>query len=455
MKYFFLISALIVGLLWLAAAMTVPPEVQDGRQVLYWSTDTNPARREQLAPFQELNPDILIKVEPTAVDKTIIQCSTGVGPDLLEIYSVEQMVTYVEAGILLDLTPYAEEMGFGPGSTYPKLVGNLMYQGRQYRYPANAASQVLMYNKKMFDEAGVPYPEDGMLWEDFIELVKPLTVKREGGRGYKQFAMVMSQGYAKDLHLQFGGHFFNETGTECVLDSPESIAAMEFFYELMAEHEVIPSPSAAEALSASGGWGHGEIRWFAAEKAASIWGSRWMMVIFRQYPELQKEIGVALLPRREGGVPASYSGTRGPGINVNSENREEALRFLQYLASDEYAEIIAMSSDGLPPQADYADDPSRLVNPKYPWEDYQEKFVESMEYAEAPKVTPFVSSIVVDRVWGDTLDLIQNGLATPEEALKDATKRINNRIRDNLRDRPDLREQYDKLTAGEPIAAGQ
>lgn len=448
MKWLFLGWGLFVAILWVVALQGVPPAVKDGRLVLYWSTDPNPARAEQLKPFADANPDLLVLVEPVTIDKTIVQSSTGVGPDIIEIYSTDQMVTYIEAGVLLDLTPYATKMGFGPETTYPRLVGNLMYEGRQYRYPANAASQVLMYNKRLFAEAGVPEPEDGMLWEDFIERVKPLTIKRDDGRAYRQFALVMGKGFVRDLHLQFGARFFADNGTRCVLDSPESIAAMEFYRSLMVDHELLPTPAAAEALSAAGGWGFGEIRWFAAEKSACIWGSRWMMVIFRQYPELREHVGVALLPRMPDGVPASYSGTRGPGINARSPHRDEALRFLQYLASDEYAEVIAMSSDGLPPQASYSDDPARLLNPAFPWEDFQEKFVESMRVAEPVEVSPFVSSIIVDRIWTDALDNVQNGLKSPEEAMKEAARRINDRIQREIAERPDLRERYEAARAG-------
>jgi ABC-type glycerol-3-phosphate transport system substrate-binding protein len=168
-----------------------------------------------------------------------------------------------------------------------------------------------------------------------------------------------------------------------------------------------------------------------------------MMVIFRQYPELREEIGVALLPRLPGGEPASYSGTRGPGINANSEHVEESLRFLQYLASDEYAEIIAMSSDGLPPQAAYGEDATRLVNPEYPWEaEHQQKFIDSMAHAQPTEVSPFVSSIIVERAWNDAIDLIQNGLMTPEEAMRQAARRNNDSIAASVAERPDLAEKY-------------
>lgn len=445
MKTFFLVSALVVALLWIGAELTLPPPVdEEGRTVLFWSTDPNPARREQLAPFAEKNPEYVVKVEPNTFDRTIVQCSTGVGPDIIEIYSTQDMVAYAQAGILLDLTPHAEKMGFGPSSTYPKLVGNLMYDGRQYRYPANAGSQVIVYNKRLFDEAGVPYPEDGMLWDDFLARIEPLTQKNDDGRGHKQFALVMGRDFVRDLLLQFGGSFFDETRTRCTLDSPQCVAAMEFYRDLMREREIIPTPSSAQALSAAGGWGFGEIRWFASEKAACIWGSRWMMVIFRQYPELHEHLGVATLPRLPGGVGASYSGARGPGINAKSRNVEAALKFMQYLASEEYANVIAQGADGLPPLAAVGNDPAKLLNPQYPGETYQQQFVQSMADAVPFEVSPYVDPFFVNSIaWKDCMDNISNGVMEPKDALALAARQINAQIERTVRERPELKAKYD------------
>lgn len=448
MKWFLAGMAILTALMWAGAEWTKPSKVDaEGRLILAWSTDANPARREQIAPFERMNPDLRILVEPNTFDRTIVQCSTGVGPELIEIYSTDDMVAYAEAGILMDLTPYAEEMGFGPSATYERLAGGMIYNGKQYRFPANVSSNVLIYNKRMFDEAGIPYPEDEMLWEDFVELMRPLTVRTADGRSYRQFALAMGKHNVRDIRLQFGATIFNETGTRCVLDSPESIAAMEFYQRLMFEDEILPTPDSAEALSAAGGWGFGEIRWFAAEKAATIWGARWMLVIFRQYPELREHLGVALLPGMPDDGPTSYGDFRGPGINANSPHRMEALRFLQYLASEEYAEIIAMSSDGLPPLAEYTEDHTRLINPNFPWETYQEKFIRATDNTAPPEVSPFINPLVVARVWEDTLDMIQNRMATPEQALRMATDRINDGIRQALRDQPGLQEAYDEALA--------
>ena len=44
------------------------------------------------------------------------------------------MSGYVKAGLLLDLTPYAETMGFGPDKPYPSLRDGLSVEGKQYQH---------------------------------------------------------------------------------------------------------------------------------------------------------------------------------------------------------------------------------------------------------------------------------------------------------------------------------
>ncbi len=426
--------------------------------VLNWSTDPNPARQTQLAPFRAMHCDLNIDIEPVTYDKILVQCSSGVGPDIIEVYSNVEMIAYVSAGIMMDLTPYAKKYGFSPDVTYPQLRGNIVYNGRQYRFPCNVGNQVLIYNKKIFKEAGIPEPTDEMPWEDFVELVKPLTVKRDDGTGYKQFAMLIGRAYVDDIHLQFGGRFYSDDKTECVLDEPQSVRAMEFYRDLVIKYDIVPSPTQAKSLAGSGGWGTEELRWFASGRAAVMWGARWMMVQFRGFPDLNGNLGAVFLPKAPGAEhTACYCGTRGSGINVNSNKPQEALVFMQYLATDEYNRQIALDSDGLPPNMEFASDPENLVNPKYPWEtaEFHKKFVDAMQYAKSPETSPFVDPLIVNKIWEDAVDIITNEIMTPEEAMIDATKKINDRIQNNIQERKDLRELYERIKAGEIDLAGK
>lgn len=440
MKTLFTFSFLAIAVMWVGAVLTIPKPRTDKETLITWSTDPNPARKNQLSAFERQNPEIGVLVEPESFEKTIVQCSTGVGPDLIEMYSNGDMASYAEAGILLDLTPYAEQYGFSLDRTWPKLRNNLKYKGKIYRFPANASSNVLMYNKAIFREAAIPEPENSMTWPEFIELIKPLTVRRQGG-GYERFALSVIRGFVADIPLQFGGRFFSEDLTSSAMDSPEFIQGMQLYKDLIRVHNIVPSPEAADALSASGGWGSGEIKWFESGRTATLWGARWMLVLFRDTP-IHADIGVVTLPRPVDGVSASYSGARGPGINANSDNIEASLKFLGYLASEEYSEIIALGSDALPPNAEYGSDPENLWNPEYPQETYQEVFIESMRLAEPKQVSPFIDSKVAERHWNEALDFIDNELKSVPDALRDAAHAVNTEIRRNIRAREDLAQLY-------------
>lgn len=47
--------------------------------------------------------------------------------------------------------------------------------GKQYAIPKDFDTIGVWYNKKIFDEAGVPYPTDDWTWDDMADIAKQLT----------------------------------------------------------------------------------------------------------------------------------------------------------------------------------------------------------------------------------------------------------------------------------------
>lgn len=62
-----------------------------------------------------------------------------------------------------------------------------MGEGKIYYLPVLTMVQVLFYNKGIFDKLGVPYPKDGMTWDDLHELNKKLT-RSDGGVNYMGYS---------------------------------------------------------------------------------------------------------------------------------------------------------------------------------------------------------------------------------------------------------------------------
>ncbi|WP_028550808.1 ABC transporter substrate-binding protein [Paenibacillus sp. UNC451MF] len=86
-------------------------------------------------------------------------------------------------GIFEDMTPYARKAGFDFGRFDPKAmetIKELSDKGEIYGVPYQIQFYALYYNKDLFDKFGVPYPIDGMTWEDTVELTRKMSRMQDG-----------------------------------------------------------------------------------------------------------------------------------------------------------------------------------------------------------------------------------------------------------------------------------
>ena len=141
--------------------------------VLVWSTDDNPARDTQAHLFRVwhfLNyaEPIDLTTDPSNRDitKAIVQCVAGAGPDLIESYGPEQLRQFVESGVALDVTEQARSMGFTLERAFAAARPSMgikdpaTQQWTQYAFPCNVGYTVLFYHQDLFENAGIPKPED-------------------------------------------------------------------------------------------------------------------------------------------------------------------------------------------------------------------------------------------------------------------------------------------------------
>ena len=67
---------------------------------------------------------------------------------------------------------------FEPGllQTYSEVSG----EGKLYGLPESINPHVMFYNKDLYDKFGVPYPKDGMTWNEAYEMSRRLTNFQDG-----------------------------------------------------------------------------------------------------------------------------------------------------------------------------------------------------------------------------------------------------------------------------------
>ena len=436
--------AVVVVLYALAQASLDRPDAT-GVVRMSWATDPNPARAVQASLFSEMYPGREVFVDPGLggdQTKLIVQCATGVGPDIVDVYSQQQLSNLVQSGILLDLTPHAERMGFAPRHTYPSVEDALKVEGRQYCFPANVWANCVIYNRAIFDDHGVPYPEDGWTYEQFVSTAKRIRdAPSRSGQSHLAVAHWMNTWVVQDLLMGHGGRMFTDDGLRSALDEPPALATMRLYHRLMHVDRVLPTPAEAASLSSQGGWGSGGINWFSTGKAAMIFIGRWYIVQAKNYPGLADDLGAVRLPRIGDRASQGIIGTRSAAINAQSPHAHEVLNFLQYLATPEYSGLIVADGDALPPNPARARTGADLVNKIVGDPSFHQPFIEAVTHGRALDVSPYINGALVERWLRERIEQVENGLIGPDEAMRQLATEINARIRRNLERQPDLQRK--------------
>jgi multiple sugar transport system substrate-binding protein len=449
MKRMIIALVVLFAAMYIAAESTIDRRLEKGVVTLRWSTDPNPMRGDQTAVFSRMYPHVAVTVDPTSggdSSKLIVQCATGTGPDLIDMDKAG-MNTLVQAGVLLDLTPYASRMGFDPSKTYPAMRDAVTYQGRQYRFPANVWANGVVYNKRLFDDHGVPYPKPGWTYADFVRTAEELQNNpSKTGQKCMAFANWNDSWMFEDLLIGYGGHFFSRDGLVSAFADKPAVDAMQFYHDLIYKYKVVPTPAESSAMSSQGGWGSGGMDWFYSGKAAMIEIGRWFIVNEPRYPGLQGNLGCALLPRVGDRPSCGQTDARGVGINVKSAHVQQALEFLQYLASPQYSAQIVQDGDSLPPDPDSARAGGQLADRYEPDPSVHQSFIQAEKNSRALDSSPFIDPSQVNRWMASTIQEVENNLLTPREAMQSLADQIDQQIRTNLARRTDLQKQYEKVT---------
>lgn len=414
---------------------------------LVWCSDDNPVRREQTRLFNRLHPDYLLRLDPqnSTMEKVIVQSLAGVGPDIFDCYNGYQLSSYVRTGIAMDITDVMAASGHSAEEFWPSLYPYIIYDGRQYGAINNAGAQAVWYNKRIFREAGLPYPTSDWTWDECIELCKKLTLRNPRGQ-IVRYGLIAFWWDWKLAVFQHGADFFTPEGTRCALDSPEAAAGMQFMQDLLYKHEVMPTPQAEAAIASTGGWGAGAISLFGAERGAMAIGGRWWLCTLRNKDYANIELGAVEIPAlrlADGSLSRRiYAYGRSSQVNATGKNIEGALAFVRFLCSPEWSDLINRQADAMGPVVRYNYTDTFLHNPEYPEEDYNAVWRSAMENSVPDPASPFVNGQTVDRILAKQTDLVRVNQKSGADAMRDAAKKINEAIIETLARDPALRRQY-------------
>ena len=249
------------------------------------------------------------------------------GGELPDVFWMHSNVAqkYMENDLLLDLTDrIAASDKIDMANYYDGIVKLYQSNGKQYCVPKDIDTIALWYNKTIFDEMGVPYPDDTWTWEDFKANAKKLT--NADHWGYAIAPGNNQEGYYNTIY-SMGGYVISDDKKKSGMDDPNSIKAVQLFTDMIAEGSCPDLATVSETAP-------NELL-CAGKTAMSINGS-WMLAGYRDNEYAAANCDVAVLPYTNSPDDrvSIYNGL-GWAAAANGKNLDAAWSLIEWLGSKE------------------------------------------------------------------------------------------------------------------------
>lgn len=338
MKKIMGILVILISMMVLAACGSSGGEKSAGDTVTLkygmWNKDQVPAVEKIIEKFEKENPDIKVDIELTPREQYFQKLETaangGAMPDVFWMNG-PNAARFANGKVLLPLNELIEKDEVDM-SNYPETVTSLYtINDEVYGIPKDFDTTGLFYNKKIFDEAGVPYPDETWTWEDLKQAAEKLTNKEKGIHGIA--ADLKNQGSYYDLIWQNGGEIITNNGKSTGFDEPAAIEALEYWYSFIDEGL---SPTYVQLTES---W---SVDMFMSGKLAMIFDGSWRVPIFKDNPD----IDVAVLPQGKERAVTIHGLSN--VIAAKTKNKEAAWEFVKYLGSEEAAQVFAETGTVIP-----------------------------------------------------------------------------------------------------------
>lgn len=335
-----------------ALAACAAAEPQDCVRVVSWAGYRELAMDEEIVDsFRVRHPGIPVcyeSLEGAGIyrEKILTSIAAGTPPGVFLLDGID-LPAYVNRGVLLDLAPFTGRVGLPVEAFHPVMQEHFLDDGRLWAFPKDFTPMVLYYNKDLFDAARVPYPDSAWTWDEFLAAAQRLTRDTDGDRAVDQwgFAWQREFFYLQTWIWTGGGELLSPDGRRAAgfLDSPETIAALQFYLDLTQEHGVAPRIEMFRRGMGQSG------RLFYSGRVAMMQSGHWntpTLLPYEQRGELR--FGVAPMPTAPGIDPVSPIYASGWAVPRNAPHRKWAVTVAAFLAGDVAQRIRARSGLGVP-----------------------------------------------------------------------------------------------------------
>ncbi|MFC0417461.1 ABC transporter substrate-binding protein [Cytobacillus solani] len=406
-KWLMMLVTVMIGFIVLAGCSNDDAASGDGKVEItygFWDKKQVPAIDEIIKSFNEKYPDIKVKTEITPYGQYFQKLETAATgsalPDVMWMNGAH-VNQYADGKVILPLTDLAKKDNYSLDNYPESLIELYTVNEDIYGIPKDLDTTGLWYNKKIFDEAGVPYPDDTWDWDKLKEVAKKLTNKEKGIWGYA--ALMGNQGGYYDFIWQNGGYIISKDGKSVGFDQPEAIEALKYNVSFI-EEGLSPTQAQMTETAAS--------ELFSSGKIAMMFDGPWMVPEYKKNPD----VDVAVVPKGKQRAVAIHGLAN--VIAANTKHKDAAWKFVQFLGSKEAAEIFAATGTVIPAYNGTQDAWKQAV----PTINLQ-AFIDGIEYS-----VPLPSVKSTGEIWQYEIDVLKKAWSeevSVEDAVKELTKKAN------------------------------
>lgn len=343
-----------------------------------------------------------------ALQKTVAGFTAGNYPDIAYQYgsSAAQLAKQPK---LVDLTSKVTAPSFDWNDFYPSERDATTVDGKIVGIPALVDNLSLVYNKKLFDQAGIAEPTASWTWQDFRAAAKKLTDPGSGTYGWSYVNDGSEDTVWRYLAMlwQAGGDLLTSDNSKPAFDSPAGLAALTQLRDMTVTDKSVYLDTGNQNY----------LNLFNSGKIAMLWTGPWDLSSVTS----DVSYGVTLLP----GYNGNHETISGPDIYMlfdHSDARQQAaVDFITWLTSAKVHLQFAIATGDLPLRKSETTLPEyQTYLQKYPGD---KVFVENLDNVKhvRPNIPTYAQ---VSTAIGQMVQSVLLGQAQPQAALDAANKQV-------------------------------
>ena len=393
--------------------------------VWHWMSDRDDAFQELAKKFEQ-ETQLKVKFELFAPSEAYAQrvkasAQTATLPDIYGVLGEKRdFASFIKSGYIANLSDALNKTAEGSSQTWKEklfekaLAVNEFLPHNEfgvepgiYGIPLDATTIQMVYNKALYQKAGLDPEAPPRTWEEFVG---HCSILKEAGipglvSGFGEIWMLDALASNFAMNIMGEEKFFDTFRGKVPYTDPDWVKVLSLFKQMVDQKMLVDGAVTMVNKTAE--------QTFANERAAYAFNGSWCVNVYKgMNPGLK--YGAMLPPAAGSAYPMRIWGGAGTSLVVNAKSPhvQDAIRFLQWMTDEAQQAYLAESTENLPSNRSSLKKISPILA----------QFADDMENATHPNLYPVHEDPAVMEAFDKGIQSILIGEKKPEEVANDVQK---------------------------------